>query len=191
VRLDPERILGCYPHELSGGMKQRVMIAFALLLDPKVLILDEPTTALDVITQDYIFDILHKIYDRLKITMLLLTHDIAVVAHFAQYMNVMYSGYIVEGGDIRRIFKAPRHNYTRQLLRSTPSLVDELTEREDSSGAPPDMLHLPEGCAFAARCTESRVPSCAAVKPPMTEFDPGQFIRCHLYTGTGIGGGNV
>jgi peptide/nickel transport system ATP-binding protein len=92
VRLNAARVLGCYPHELSGGMKQRVMIAFALLLNPKVLILDEPTTALDVITQDYVFDILLKIYEQFKITMLLLTHDIAVVAHCAQYMNVRYAG---------------------------------------------------------------------------------------------------
>jgi peptide/nickel transport system ATP-binding protein len=189
VRLDAGRVLGCYPHELSGGMKQRVMIAFALLLNPKVLILDEPTTALDVITQDYVFDILYKIYDQFKITMLLLTHDIAVVARFAQYMNVMYAGYIVESGDIHRMFKAPRHNYTQQLLRSTPSLVDDLTERGENVGMPPDTLHLPEGCVFAGRCTENHVAVCAASRPPMVEFEPMQFIRCHIYAGGG--GGNV
>jgi peptide/nickel transport system ATP-binding protein len=189
VRLNAGRVLGCYPHELSGGMKQRVMIAFALLLNPKVLILDEPTTALDVITQDYVFDILFKIYEQFKITMLLLTHDIAVVARFAQYMNVMYSGYIIESGDIRRMFKAPRHNYTQQLLRSTPSLVDELTEREEIAGMPPDTLHLPDGCVFAGRCTENQTAHCTAVRPPMVEFEPMQFIRCHRY-GTG-GGGNA
>jgi peptide/nickel transport system ATP-binding protein len=187
VRLSTDRVLGCYPHELSGGMKQRVMIAFALLLNPKVLILDEPTTALDVITQDYVFDILFKIYEQFKITMLLLTHDIAVVARFAQYMNVMYAGYIIESGDIYRMFKAPRHNYTQQLLRSTPSLVDELTEREENSGMPVDMLRLPKGCAFAGRCTENQAASCTAVRPPMIEFEPMQFIRCHLYEGGGNG----
>jgi oligopeptide/dipeptide ABC transporter ATP-binding protein len=110
-----------------------------------------------------------------------LTHDIAVVANFAQSMNVMYAGYMIESGDIQRIFKAPRHNYTRQLLRSTPSLVDELTEREESPGMPLDMLHMPEGCVFAGRCTEKQTASCTTVRPAMTEFEPGQFIRCHHY----------
>ena len=184
VRLDAKRVLNCYPHELSGGMKQRVMIAFALLLDPKFLILDEPTTALDVITQDYIFDILLKIYKELKLTMLLMTHDIAVVARFAQKMSVMYAGHIVEGGDIKSMFREPLHPYTGQLLRAAPSLTDDLRERETIAGAPPDLMNAPPGCAFEPRCAQKSA-KCALTPPGVTILPGGRTIQCHLYGGGG------
>lgn len=180
VRLEPKRVLDSYPHELSGGMKQRVVIAFSLLLDPKLVILDEPTTALDVITQDYIFEILTKVHRELGITMLLLTHDIAVVAKVADRVGVMYGGHVVETGDVFDIFKRPKHPYTKQLLESTPSLVDTLRERVPIVGSPPNLLQPPPGCSFHPRCGFA-VPACSQVKPEHTQLDNGQSVACHLY----------
>ena len=122
VKLDVNRVLSSYPHELSGGMKQRVMIAFALLLNPSMMILDEPTTALDVITQNYIFEILKDINRNMNITMLLMTHDINVVSRFSDYVTVMYAGRIVEYGPTKEVFSNPKHPYTKGLLDATPSL---------------------------------------------------------------------
>jgi len=188
VRLDAGRVLKCYPHELSGGMKQRVMIAFSLLLDPKVLILDEPTTALDVITQDYIFDILVKIYNELNLTMLLMTHDIAVVARFAQYMSVMYAGHIVESGDIGGMFKSPNHPYTSHLLKAAPSLTDDLSDRESIPGAPPDLMNAPPGCAYQPRCTKcSEI--CSTDMPAVRQLQGGRLIQCHSYNDGGEANG--
>ncbi|MEG1797317.1 MAG: ABC transporter ATP-binding protein, partial [Clostridium sp.] len=130
VRLEPDRVLNAYPHELSGGMKQRVMIAFSLLLDPDLVILDEPTTALDVITQDYIFDILIQIHKKLNITMLLLTHDIGVVAKVADRIGVMYAGNVVEVGDVFTILKNPSHPYTANLINAAPSLIDDFKSKK-------------------------------------------------------------
>ncbi len=180
VRLDADRVLKCYPHELSGGMKQRVMIAFALLLDPKVLILDEPTTALDVITQDYIFDILQKIYKEFNITMLLMTHDIAVVARFAQKMSVMYAGHIVESSSMFDIFKNSQHEYTRQLIKAAPTLIDDLSEREAIIGTPPNLLDPPKGCAFYPRCQNS-LSQCETVRPLTYAYKPQHFVQCNKF----------
>ena len=153
VRLEAKRVLNAYPHELSGGMKQRVMIAFSMLLDPQMIILDEPTTALDVITQDYIFNILKQIHEETGVTMLLQTHDIAIVPKVAKRMGVMYAGHLVEIGEIRDMFKNPLHPYTRNLLQAAPSLLDELKERKPIIDAPPDILNPPLGCPFNPRCT--------------------------------------
>ncbi|MCL2060741.1 MAG: ABC transporter ATP-binding protein [Oscillospiraceae bacterium] len=188
VRLDAERVLKCYPHELSGGMKQRVMIAFSLILNPKVLILDEPTTALDVITQDYIFDILIKIYEEFKITMLLMTHDIAVVARFAQKISVMYAGYIVESGNILDVFKTPKHTYTNQLLNSALSLTDDLKEREAVPGAPPDLIDAPAGCAFQPRCPLGSE-RCKILRPGTTMLPNNGSIQCHRFADQGTSNG--
>lgn len=176
LRLEPDRVLRCYPHELSGGMKQRVMIAFALLLKPKVLILDEPTTALDVITQDYIFDILVNIHKEFGLTMLLLTHDIAIVSRVADYVGVMYAGRLVEMADVITIFKRSVHPYTRQLVAAAPSLIDNLDDRRSITGSPPDLLNLPAGCAFGPRC-ECHA-ACCAEPPPMVDVGNGHLVRC-------------
>lgn len=152
VRLDPERVLKLYPHELSGGMKQRVMIAFSMLLQPKVIILDEPTTALDVITQDYIFSILDRIHRETGVSMLLLTHDIGVVAKVADRIAVMYAGRIVEVGDIFDVFYKTAHPYARALITTAPSLLDRGEDKEPIQGVPPDLIELPAGCAFHPRC---------------------------------------
>ncbi|GHU77354.1 dipeptide/oligopeptide/nickel ABC transporter ATP-binding protein [Clostridia bacterium] len=184
VRLDPERVLACYPHELSGGMKQRVMIAFSMLLNPQLIILDEPSTALDVITQDYIFDILMKIFEEMNLTMLLLTHDIAVVAKVAQRVSVMYAGSIIETGDVYSIFSKPAHEYTRLLIKAAPQLIGSLDERQGIIGSPPDLIHLPSGCAFYPRCTQP-LSCCADKKPEYISVGESHWVMCHRYTGNG------
>ena len=180
VRLDEERMLKCYPHELSGGMKQRIMIAFALMLNPKLMILDEPSTALDVITQRYIFDILTDIYKETHLTMLLLTHDIAIVANFADWVSVMYAGNIVESGDVLAIFKNPQHEYTKQLINDTPSLLSNEAVWEGIIGSPPDLINIPKGCAFSPRCKLCK-PECLEAAPLFTEISDDHFVRCHLF----------
>ena len=180
VRLEANRVLDSYPHELSGGMKQRVMIAFSLLLDPQMIILDEPTTALDVITQDYIFNILKRIHEEMGITMFLQTHDIAVVAKVAERMGVMYAGYLVEIGGIRDMFYNVAHPYTKQLLQAAPSLLDELKEREPIMGAPPDPYNMPKGCPFHPRCIHAK-PICEEQIPQMVDVAPDHKVMCHLY----------
>ncbi|MGI6238531.1 MAG: ABC transporter ATP-binding protein [Christensenellales bacterium] len=177
VRLDGERVMRSYPHELSGGMKQRVMIAFSLLLKPKVIILDEPTTALDVITQDYIFEILKRIHEELGVTLILLTHDIAVVAKVATRMAVMYAGTVVEQGDIFDIFRSPAHEYTRQLIASAPSLFDDVADRYSITGSPPDLLKLPEGCYFSPRCALCD-DQCLVERPPSESFGDNRCVSC-------------
>ena len=183
LRLEPDRVLRCYPHEMSGGMKQRVIIAFALLLKPKLLVLDEPTTALDVITQDYIFDILVNLHKEFGLTMLLLTHDIAIVSKVADYVGVMYAGRLVEMADVYTMFKRSVHPYTRQLVAAAPSLIDNLDDRRAITGSPPDLLDLPPGCAFAPRC------DCLAGRcddpPPMVDLGQGHLVRCFRADGHG------
>lgn len=187
VRLEPNRVLSAYPHELSGGMKQRVMIAFSLLLEPELVILDEPTTALDVITQDYIFDILMQVHKKMGTTMLLLTHDIGVVAKAADKIGVMYAGKVVEVGDVYTIFGHASHPYTKNLMNAAPSLIDDLNEKKPIVGSPPDLLEIPEGCSFAPRC-EKVIGVCKKQKPELIEITNEHLAACHLCS-KGIGGG--
>lgn len=180
VRLDPDRVLNSFPHELSGGMKQRVMIAFSLLLDPQLVILDEPTTALDVITQAYIFDILKKIHVDMNITMLLLTHDIGVVAKAADRVGVMYAGNVVEAGDVYDMFKRPKHPYTEKLMKAVPSLYEDVSERKGIPGSPPDLLNMPPGCPFHPRCEYAHA-KCKEENPIKVYTPAGHEVACHLY----------
>ncbi|SHE97765.1 peptide/nickel transport system ATP-binding protein [Caldanaerobius fijiensis DSM 17918] len=180
VRLDPERVLKSYPHELSGGMKQRVIIALSLLLNPKLLILDEPTTALDVITQAYIFDILVQLHKDTGITMLMFTHDVAIVAKIADRLAVMYAGKIVEVGDIREIFYNAKHPYTRGLLNAAPSLLDDVSKRKAIKGLPPDMISPPKGCRFHPRCSLANE-YCREYEPCMKDLGNKHLVACHLY----------
>lgn len=180
VRLEPKRVLAAFPHELSGGMKQRVMIAFSMLLSPKLLILDEPTTALDVITQEYIFEILLRLHQQSNITMLLLTHDISVVAKVADRVAVMYAGKIVEEGDIFKVFKQHRHPYTEQLLASVPSLAQEVPEVIESATATLDLFNLPKGCAFIGRCPYGKA-VCESVDPSAQMLSEDHRVYCHRY----------
>lgn len=180
VRLEPKRILESYPHELSGGMKQRVMIAFSLLLEPKLLILDEPTTALDVITQDYIFEILARIRQEMDVTMLLLTHDISVVAKVSDRIAVMYAGRIVEEGDIFKVFKLRSHPYTEQLMGSVPSLAEDVPSQIEVTSAPLDLFNLPAGCALVGRCPYAK-PICQSVSPEKCVLSEDHCVFCHRY----------
>lgn len=182
VKLDADRVLACYPHELSGGMKQRVMIAFALLLDPKVIILDEPTTALDVITQSYIFHLLKKINREMGISMLLMTHDISVVARFADYVGVMYGGELMEYGSAEEVFDKRSHPYTKGLIGATPSLIGDIDSIHPIDGTPPNLLDMPSGCVFHPRCPFA-TERCAKEKPENVAHENGSFGKCFIYEG--------
>ena len=180
VKLDADRVLGSYPHELSGGMKQRVMIAFSLLLQPDLIILDEPTTALDVITQSYIFNLLKQINRDMNISMILMTHDISVVAKFADYVGVMYGGRLMEYGTVRDIFHKRRHPYAEGLINATPSLVGDMDKLSPIDGQPPDLLNLPSGCVFAPRCPYAK-DICLTAEPPVTVLEDGSTGRCYFF----------
>lgn len=182
VKLDPDRILKAYPHELSGGMKQRVMIAFSLLLDPDLIILDEPTTALDVITQSYIFGLLKQINQEKGISMLIMTHDISIVAKFADYVGVMYGGKLMEYGTVRDVFRNRRHPYTAGLIGATPSIIHDLSRIEPIRGAPPDIRDLPQGCVFWPRCDRCQE-KCKQEDPETTELPDGSKCKCVLAGG--------
>ncbi len=179
VRLEPERVLNGYPHQLSGGMKQRVIIALSLLLNPKMLVLDEPTTALDVVTQVSILDILEDIRAKLGLTMMLLTHDMAIVARFADRVAVMYAAQVVEIANIQEIFYDPFHPYSYGLIHAVPSLVGDLSDREPIPGAPPDLFNPPSGCRFHPRCKFATA-VCREEKPPLESMD-GRWIACHRW----------
>ncbi len=180
LRLEPERVLKSYPHELSGGMKQRVLIALAMLLEPEVLILDEPTTALDVLTQRYILDLLKDLHAKTNITMIFITHDIAVIADIADRVTVMYAGKIFEVGDIFTVFKNPYHPYSVALMKSIPSLVGPIEEMKSIPGTLPDLVNPPPGCRFAPRCQHA-MEICKKREPPIIELKPGHKISCWLH----------
>lgn len=180
VKLDSSRVIDSYPHELSGGMKQRVMIAFGLLLEPEVIILDEPTTALDVITQYYIFNILAEINREKGITMILLTHDIGVVAKAADYVAVMYAGRLMEYGSVFEVFDEHLHPYTDGLIHATPSLITDINKMQAIGGEVPNLLQLPSGCVFHPRC-KACFNKCREVVPNMYEVNSEHFVRCHKY----------
>jgi len=162
---DPERRLRQYPHHFSGGMRQRMMIAMALACNPSLILADEPTTALDVTIQAQILELMRELARRLGIAMLIITHNLGVVARYADRVNVMYAGRIVERASAAELYANPRHPYTLGLLRSVPRLDEPRRARLDPiDGQPPDLTRLPSGCAFAPRCAY-RVERCARVPP--------------------------
>lgn len=178
---DPSACLKKYPHELSGGMRQRVMIAIALAGKPQVLIADEPTTALDVTIQAQIIDLMKDIQKKLGTTIILITHDLGVVANIADRIVVMYSGKIMEKGTSDEIFYEHKHPYTWALLNAAPNL--ELGHKQQLmsiEGTPPDLIHPPKGCPFAARCKYC-MNICADEIPEEYEFEPGHKVSCWLY----------
>ena len=176
----PEQRLAQYPHELSGGMKQRVMIAMAIACRPKLLIADEPTTALDVTIQAQIMSLLRALKSELSMAVLLITHDLGVVAHFAERVAVMYAGKIVEQGTVRDIFKRPAHPYTRALLAALPDPSAVSRRLEAIPGRVPSPRLLPAGCAFSPRCKHAFAP-CASDTPPLLPVAGEQQAACWLH----------
>jgi oligopeptide/dipeptide ABC transporter ATP-binding protein len=181
---DPERRVDSYPHELSGGMAQRVMIAMALACVPELLLADEPTTALDVTIQAQILDLMRDLRRDMGTSVILITHDLGVVAEMAERVAVMYAGEIVEQTDVNSLFDEPLHPYTQGLIGSIP-VLGEIKERLDViPGSVPNLIDLPPGCRFAPRC-QARIKYacsiCAEVKPDLVEVKPGHQVRCWLY----------
>lgn len=179
VGLESERVLESYPHELSGGMKQRVIIALSLLLDPELVILDEPISALDAITGAQVLRTIKEIHDRLRIAMILITHDIASLAGVVEKVAVMYAGEIVEIGNVDDIFLDPLHPYTAGLISSIPSLLDK--EVKPIPGNPPSLLNRPSGCPFHPRCPFA-TEICKRVEPELKKIGKDRYIFCHLYS---------
>jgi oligopeptide/dipeptide ABC transporter ATP-binding protein len=174
---DPERRLAQYPHHFSGGMRQRMMIAMALACNPSLILADEPTTALDVTIQAQILELMRDLARRLGVAMLIITHNLGVVARYADRVNVMYAGRIIEQAAAREIYANPRHPYTLGLLRSVPRLDEPRRARLDPiQGQPPDLTRLPPGCAFAPRCAY-RVERCGD-PPPLVEVGPAHTSAC-------------
>ncbi len=176
---NPENIALAYPHELSGGMRQRVMIAMALACNPDILIADEPTTALDVTIQAQILDLMNDLKERMNGSLLLITHDLGVVARMAQRVAVMYSGKVVELASAKNLYKAPLHPYTQGLLASVPTMGDK-TDLTPIPGIVPSIFHLPQGCRFHPRCPKAFA-KCSLALPPLFAPEPGRFVRCWLY----------
>jgi len=180
VRLDPKNVLYSFPHQLSGGMKQRVLIALSLVFKPKILILDEPTSALDVLTQAYIIQLLKDLKKQLKLTLIFVTHDIAVAAELSDRISVVYAGNIVESGPTRDVLKDPKHPYTQGLVNSIMSLISDPEKIKGIPGDPPSLLDPPSGCRFHPRCTYVRE-ECKKEKPPMYSLNSNRKVACYLY----------
>jgi oligopeptide transport system ATP-binding protein len=170
--------LNDFPHQFSGGMRQRVMIAMALACDPPLLIADEPTTALDVTIQAQIVDIVKRLREQLNMSLIWITHDLGIVAGLANRVIVMYSGYIVEEAPVKELFAHPSHPYTRALLRSLPNIKGSTgTKLETIEGLPPDLVNLPKGCPFAPRCSFV-VDKCREMNPVLEQISPGHKAAC-------------
>lgn len=178
VGIAPDRIDN-YPHEFSGGMKQRAMIALALALKPKFIIADEPTTALDVITQDRILVEIRKLQEQLNMAMMIITHDVSVVAEVSDKIGVMYAGLLMEKGPTRQVFKNTAHPYTQGLLGSFPSIKGERKRLTSIPGFPPDLVNPPSGCPFHPRCQYVQ-PLCSEKRPDGVEVEPGHISYCHF-----------
>jgi peptide/nickel transport system ATP-binding protein len=175
----PEVTVNSYPHQLSGGMRQRVMIAMMMACEPQLLIADEPTTALDVTIQAQVLDLMRSLKDQTGTSIILITHDLGVVAEMADDMAVMYAGQIVESGSADEVFERPLHPYTLALMGSIPSMTEESGRLTAIPGTVPSAAHFPPGCRFAERCSSARA-SCHSAMPELRELSPGHMVRCDL-----------
>jgi len=180
---NPEQRVLEYPHQFSGGMRQRAMIAMALSCNPSLLIADEPTTALDVTIQAQILELMKSLQEQFQMSILIITHNLGVVADMADRVAVMYMGKIVESGPVRDIFHRPMHPYTVGLMQSVPKMGRSVKQRLiPIAGSVPDPFAIPRGCAFFPRCTASKRPACAGpADVPLTDAGAGRQIRCTLY----------
>jgi peptide/nickel transport system ATP-binding protein len=181
---DPKNVVNSYPHELSGGMQQRVMIAMALACKPQLLIADEPTTALDVTVQAQILKLMKDLQEETGTSILLITHNLGVVAETCDRVGVMYAGVMAEVGPVKSIFKNPLHPYTQGLINSIPNLSQDLARLDTIEGNVPNLIKPPSGCRFNPRCFYA-MEICKSIKPPTIEVRPEHFVSCHLYTGVG------
>lgn len=175
----PERRVDDYPHQLSGGMRQRAMIAMALACNPQLLIADEPTTALDVTIQAQILDLMNTLQQEFGMAIMLITHDLGIVAEFVDYVVVMYAGRVVEEADTKSLFRSPKHPYTRGLLASIPRLDVEWDRLQTIEGRVPTGLDIPKGCRFNPRCTLAEE-ACALGEPDLRAIGPAHKVRCRL-----------
>lgn len=178
VRLDPDRVYNAYPHELSGGMRQRVLLAIGLLLNPKIVILDEPTTALDVLTQRTIIEVLKHIRQEMGFALLFISHDLSLAAELAHRVVTMYAGQLVEVGPVNDVFYEPMQPYTLGLMRAAPGLHSAHDQVASIPGAPPDLVDPPPGCKFYPRCT-FRTDLCLQQEPPLQAHGDDHQSACH------------
>jgi peptide/nickel transport system ATP-binding protein len=179
VGIDPSRV-DHYPHEFSGGMRQRAMIAMALACNPDILIADEPSTALDVIVQAQVLQLLRELKQRLSLSLIVISHDLSIIAETCEKGAIMYGGKIAEYGDIVGVFKNPLHPYTQGLLGAFPGVKAAKTRLISIPGSPPDLLKPPEGCKFTARC-KFAMPVCEKIDPQFVEVEKGHLVACHLH----------
>ena len=177
---DPEKRVHNYPHELSGGMKQRVVIGTGIVNNPKILIADEPTTALDVTVQAQILDLINELKEKYRATVILITHNLGVVAETADRVGVMYAGKIVEIGSVDQIFKNSLHPYTKGLLKAVPNPMTRIERLEAIPGTVPNLITPPGGCRFHPRCPYA-TEVCKQKIPELVEIEDGHFVACHLY----------
>ncbi len=183
---DPENRVKAYPHELSGGMRQRVVISMGLSNEPQLLIADEPTSYLDVTVQAQVLDLLRELKKRKGLTVLLITHDMGVVAEMCERVAVLYAGNIVEVAPVDELFKRPRHPYTVGLLRAVPNPLTEIEKLESIPGTVPNLITPPPGCRFHPRCPHA-TERCRREKPPLVRVGPSHYVRCWLYAEKGGG----
>lgn len=174
---EPERRYECYPHELSGGLRQRVMIAMAMICRPKLIIADEPTTALDVTVEAQILQLMKGLRDEIGTSIILISHNLGVIAQVCDYVYVMYAGRVVEQAETFELFDHPSHPYTRGLMNAVASLEGESAQLDTIPGVVPNLLHLPDGCSFSPRCDRC-CEDCLHSAPELAEIAPGHFARC-------------
>jgi peptide/nickel transport system ATP-binding protein len=184
VGINPNRIRE-YPHEFSGGMRQRVMIAMALACRPKLVICDEPTTALDVMIQAQILQLLKNLQTELELAMIIISHDLSVLAETCEFLSIMYAGKIVERSSAVEVFTNPQHPYTKGLIAAFPNIKGDRKMPASIAGNPPNLIHAPPGCRFADRCYMAQ-DLCKKDEPPLVEVLPGHYAACHFVKPKGV-----